>query len=245
MKEFNLLLPIAGKGNRFTEEGYTVPKPLIPVDDQKILVEKSLESVNIEKANMIFIVRKEHIDEHQLDQRLKNTFKNNKVTIVSVDYDTEGALSSCMLAEEHLDNEKPLVIFTPDCLFGPAFDVASMEGDVSGAVATFSSSSPAHSYVVLDEDGYVSKAAEKEVISRNAVGGLYYFREGSLFVRYAKEMIDKKDKTKGEYYICPVYNLAVRDGHKIAIDRNAWHYVLGTPEGLEKYQEIIREENDD
>jgi len=236
MKKFNLLLPIAGKGNRFVEKGYTVPKPLIPVDSEKILVEKSVESVDIENAHMIFIVRKEHIDSHGIDKRLEKTFEGNSVTIVSVDYDTEGALSSCMLAEEHIDNDLPLVIFTPDCLFEPVFSVDSIEDDVAGAVATFSSSSPAHSYVVLDDDGNVTKAAEKEVISTNAVGGLYYFKKGSMFAQYARETIDKKDKTKGEYYICPIYNLAIRDGHRIIIDRNSAHYVLGTPEGLEEFQ---------
>ena len=236
MSKFNLLLPIAGKGNRFVEKGYSIPKPLIPVSDGKILVEKSLESVNIEDANLIFIVRKEHIDNFGIDSRLKQTFINNTVTVVSVDYDTEGALSSCLLAKEYINNLLPLVIFTPDCLFEPAFDIDKAPDEVSGVVATFTSNSPAHSYVILDDDGFVTKAAEKKVISNNAVGGLYCYKQGSLFVRYAEESINKKDKTKGEYYICPVYNLLIRDGHKIIVDKNEKHFILGTPEGLEDYK---------
>ena len=236
MSKFNLLLPIAGKGNRFVEKGYDIPKPLIPVSDGKILVEKSLESVNIDEANLIFIVRREHIDNFGIDSRLQQTFKNNTVIIVSVDYDTEGALSSCLLAKDHIDNSLPLVIFTPDCLFEPAFNIDRIPDEVSGAVATFTSSSPAHSYVILDDEGFVTKAAEKKVISNNAVGGLYYYKQGSLFVEYAEESVNKKDKTKGEYYICPVYNLLIRDGHKVIVDRNTEHFILGTPEGLEDYK---------
>ena len=245
MNKFNLLLPIAGKGNRFVEEGYSDPKPLIPVSEGKILVEKSLESIDISHARLIFIVRKEHVVDHDLGNRLIETFPENEVKIVSVDYDTEGALSSCMLAEEHIDNSDPLVIFTPDCLFTPAFELTRIPEAAQGAVATFQSSSPAHSYVVLDEQGFVTRAAEKEVISNHAVGGLYYFREGSIFTKYAKETINKKNKTKGEYYICPIYNLLIRDGLKIVIDKNEEHHVLGTPRDLKKYQKIMSITNEE
>jgi len=235
MGKINILLPIAGNGKRFSDVGYTLPKPLIFIEEEeKTILQKSIESVNIEDANLIFIVRQEHIDNFALDKFLKDKF-GQEVNIVPVNYETEGAVCSCLLAEKHINNNNPLVIFTPDCYFEPRFDASTVDSVYDGVVAVFNSNSDAHSYVILDEKGFVTSAAEKEVISNNAVGGLYFYKRGAEFVKYANQMIEENRKVKGEYYICPVYNFFIKDGKKIGIDKNSKHTILGTPEDLEKY----------
>lgn len=232
----NIVLPIAGNGQRFVDGGYKTIKPLIEING-KYLVEKSLESVDYKNANLIFIVREEHIKEYDIVTKLRSRF-GNLIEIIRVNKITEGALCTCLLAEKYIDNELPLVIFTPDCYFEPKFDPNKVNSKCDGVVAVFHSNSPAHSYVQLDDDGFVTKAAEKEVISEYAVGGLYYFRHGNLFVNYAKKQIEMNMRTKGEFYICPVYNLLIEDGLKIGIDRNSKHDILGTPEDLNRYLNI-------
>ena len=235
MGKVNILLPIAGNGKRFSDVGYALPKPLIFIEEErKTILQKSMESVNIEDANLIFIVRQEHINEFALDEFLKDKF-GQEVNIIPVDYETEGAVCSCLLAEKYINNDDPLVIFTPDCYFEPRFDANIVDSVYDGVVAVFSSNSNAHSYVILNEEGFVTNAAEKEVISNNAVGGLYFYKRGNDFVKYANQMIEENRKVKGEYYICPVYNFFIKDGKKIGIDKNSKHVILGTPADLEKY----------
>lgn len=229
----NIVLPIAGNGQRFVDKGYTTIKPLIEING-KYLVEKSLESVDTTHANLIFIVREEHVKDFDIEYKLRSRF-GGLITVIKVDYITEGALCTCLLAEKHIDNDAPLVIFTPDCYFEPRFYSDHVKKSLDGVVCVFPSNSPAHSFVQIDENKLVTKAAEKEVISDLAVGGLYYFKKGSLFVKYAKKQIEKNIRTKGEYYICPVYNLLIEDGLKIGIDKNTKHDILGTPEDLERY----------
>ena len=230
-KKINIVLPIAGLGQRFIDGGYETPKPLIKVEG-KHLIEKALESISYKDSNLFFTVRKEHVDEFNIDEILKHTFGDN-IHITIIDYTTEGALCTCLLVEEHINNDNPLIIFTPDCYFEPQFDVKNIDEKYDGMVVTFESDSPAHSYVVLDGD-YVTEAAEKEVISNNAVGGLYYYKEGSDFVKYAHQLIDDDNRTKNEFYICPVFNYLIKDGGKIGIDKNTKHLILGTPKDLEK-----------
>ena len=103
-------------------------------------------------------------------------------------------------------------------------------------VVVFNSDSIAHSYVTLDDNGYVTNAAEKEVISNYAVGGLYYYRRGSDFVKYSHQLIENNDRVNGEFYICPVFNYLISDGGKIGIEENTKHLILGTPEDLKKYE---------
>jgi len=37
MKKYNVLLPIAGKAQRFINEGYTMPKPLIMAKNKQVI----------------------------------------------------------------------------------------------------------------------------------------------------------------------------------------------------------------
>jgi dTDP-glucose pyrophosphorylase len=234
MNKVNILLPIAGHGNRFAEKGYELPKPLIQVED-KIIVEKSLDSINYADHQLIFVVRQEHVTRHSIDSVLYSKFGKD-IKIIVVEYDTDGAICTCLLAEKFIDTNDPLVIFTPDCFFEPQFDPGLVDQNLDGVVSVFSSSSDDHSYVILDSKGYAIKTAEKQVISENAVGGLYYFKKGCDFVRNAKAMIQDNNKTKGEFYICPVYNYLIQELEaKVGIFPNNRHVVLGTPEGLESY----------
>ena len=100
-------------------------------------------------------------------------------------------------------------------------------------VCVFESNSPAHSYVLLDKD-YVSKIAEKKVISNLAIGGLYYWKKGSDFVKYGSEIIERNERVNGEFYVAPVFNKLIQNGGHVGIDRNTKHDIMGTPEDLEK-----------
>ena len=70
MKKYNLLLPIAGKAQRFIDAGYTMPKPLILAKDKHV-INWALESVNLSECNLIFIVRVDHIYNFSIDKILK------------------------------------------------------------------------------------------------------------------------------------------------------------------------------
>lgn len=234
---YNVLLPIAGKAQRFLDQGYTVPKPLILAKTKQV-IDWAMESIDYENCNLIFAVRLEHIHNYSIDEILKNKFGNN-VKIVVVDHDTDGSVSTCMLAEEHINNDLPLIIYTPDVYFQDTFKPSEIDENLDGLILTFKANSPAHSYVALDENGFATRTAEKQVISSDAAVGVYYFKKGSIFVNYAKELIAKKIKTKNEFYICPMYNLLIRDGLKTKIQQVEKMHVLGTPEELEFFVDKV------
>jgi hypothetical protein len=51
--KMNILIPMAGAGSRFTQAGYTFPKPLIEIA-KKPMIQVVVENINI-NANYIFI----------------------------------------------------------------------------------------------------------------------------------------------------------------------------------------------
>jgi hypothetical protein len=77
--------------------------------------------------------------------------------------------------------------------------------------------------------------AEKDPISTDATVGIYFWKRGADYVRYAEQMISKGIKTNNEYYVCPVFNEAIADGKRI----KAWEVDemcgLGVPEDLEAF----------
>ena len=236
----NILLPIAGNGSRFFEVGYKQPKPLIKIPyENKTILQKSLESIKSDNATLIFIVRQDHVDIFNIDEYLIQNFGKRTKIIISPDR-TDGAVCSCLLAEEYINNENPLIIFTPDCYFEPCFNYLEVDDKYDGAVGVFYSDSEAHSYVTTTNNGILKQAAEKQVISHHAVGGLYYYKKGSDFVSCSREMLGDKKKSKGEYYICPVFNYMIKNNKKIIVQEQTTHHILGTPRDLETYIKLFK-----
>ena len=85
----------------------------------------------------------------------------------------------------------------------------------------------------------VIEVAEKNVISKNATVGVYYWKKGSDYVKYAKQMIKKNIRVNNEFYVCPVYNEAIKDKKKIAIEMVKKMHGLGTPEDLNSFLRYI------
>jgi beta-phosphoglucomutase-like phosphatase (HAD superfamily)/dTDP-glucose pyrophosphorylase len=239
-EKMNVLIPMAGAGTRFVNAGYTFPKPLIEVNG-KPMIQVVVENLNIE-ANYTFIVQKEHYEKYSL-QYLLNLIAPN-CNIIEVDGLTEGAACTTLLAKEFINNDDPLVMANSDqfvewnsneCLY--AFNADG----VDGGVLTFKSTHPKWSYARLGEDGFVSEVAEKKPISDNATVGIYFWKKGSDYVKYAEQMIEKNIRVNNEFYVCPVFNEAIQDGKKIRIKEIEKMWGIGTPEDLNYFLEHYRE----
>ena len=239
-KKLNVLIPMAGAGSRFAQAGYTFPKPLIEVRG-KPMIQVVVENLNIE-ANYIFLVQREHYETYNLKYLLNLIAPGCK--IVQVDGITEGAACTTLLAKEHIDNDAPLVMANSDqfvewnsneCMY--AFSADSIDG----GILTFKATHPKWSYAKLDEDGFVSEVAEKKVISDEATVGIYYWRHGSDYVKYAEQMIEKNIRTNGEFYTCPVFNEAIGDGKKIRVKNIDKMWGIGTPEDLNYFLDNYKE----
>tara|TARA_A100001515_G_scaffold8245_2_gene6909 strand:- start:5056 stop:5796 length:741 start_codon:yes stop_codon:yes gene_type:complete len=229
-----LLVPMAGKGQRFLDEGYQVPKQFIDVGGKSML-EWSFRSFNWEDCEVVFVVRKEQVDKWQVDTKLQSIFGND-IKIVVSDGDTEGTVCSCLLAKNYINKDVPLGITTLDVYFRPHFDMKSIEAStLDGLLLTIETDNPAYSYSKLGHDGLVEKTAEKEVISNHGNVGFYCFSKGSDFVKYAEKLVAKNIRSKNEFYVAPLYNLLIEDGLKIGTLSIDDQFHMGTPAELEYF----------
>lgn len=232
----NVLIPMAGAGSRFAQAGYTFPKPLIEVNG-KPMIQVVVENLNVE-AHFIYLVQKEHYEKYNLKQLL------NLITpgcdIIQVDGITDGAARTTLLAKEFINNDEPLLMANSDQFVewnSNEVLYAFTADEVDGGIVTFKATHPKWSFAKIGEDGFVSEVAEKNPISDNATVGIYYWKKGSDYVKYAEQMIEKNIRTNGEFYVCPTFNEAIADGKKIRNKKIEKMWGLGTPEDLHYYLE--------
>ena len=231
-KSLNVLIPMAGAGSRFEKAGYTFPKPLVEIDN-KPMIQWVIESLDID-ANYIFLVQKEHQRKFNISSMLKILISSCK--IIYIDKLTEGAACTTLLAKKYINNNSPLIISNSDQFleWNSSRTMYNFNSkSIDGGILCFNSSHPKWSYALTDKNNYVIKVAEKKVISKNATVGLYYWRKGKDYVKYAEQMIKKNIRINNEFYVCPVYNEAIKAKKKIIIDKVDKMWGLGTPEDLD------------
>ncbi len=233
--KLNILIPMAGLGSRFAKAGFTFPKPLIEVKN-KPMIQWVVESLNVQ-GKYIFIIQKEHQQKFNIKSVLKTLVKGCE--IIELDKLTEGAACTTLLAEKYINNSNPLIIANSDQYIEwdssrTLYEFTSKKFD--GGILTFKSIHPKWSYAkCVKNTKIVKEVAEKKVISEHATAGIYYWAKGSDYIKYTKQMINNNNRVNNEFYVCPVFNEAIKDNKKITISSIDRMCGLGTPEDLNEF----------
>lgn len=228
----NIVIPMAGRGSRFADAGYVMPKPLIDVLGHPMIeyVTRNIKP-NCEHR-FIYICQEEHLKKYGLAEELRKMSPGCE--IITIDHITEGAACTVLLAEKFIDNDDSLMIANSDQFVDTDINeyLGSM-GEKDGLIMTMPADDPKWSFIKYDEEGNVTMVREKEVISNEATVGIYNYKRGKDFVKYAHQMIDKNIRVNNEFYVAPVYNEMIEDGMKIGFcNVGAKMFGLGIPEDL-------------
>ena len=232
----NILIPMAGEGTRFPRDKYKIPKPLIEIEG-KPMIQCAVESLQL-PGTYHFVVRKDSYYD-QVCTLLHKILPDAK--IISVDETTEGPASSCLLFKDYIDNEDELVICNCDQIMwwdAELFLTTSRYYKYDGLIVTYTEDTPKNSYATLNRSGFVTKVAEKQVISNIALNGIHYWRKGKYFVQSALDMIECDDRApNGEFYVGPTYNHMIKKGLSVGVHHipNEQHNPVGVPEDLKTY----------
>jgi dTDP-glucose pyrophosphorylase len=231
---------MAGEGRRFREAGYDLPKMLIEAKG-KTLLEWSIDSLPLNLCSrLIFVAQQKHEDEFQLTKKIISIYGDRikALHFKFIDKLTRGQSETACLAKALVDLAKPLLIFNIDTQFSSSsLEKNLLRKSVDGVLGAFYSEEPRFSFAALNDEGIVTKTAEKEVISSNALTGLYHFTYPEDFFDAAESAFAKNETTKGEFYIAPLYNYLIAKGRKLIVDVADEVNILGTPEELKVFLE--------
>lgn len=238
----NIVVPMAGRGSRFAEAGYEMPKPLIDMYGHP-MIEYVTKNITPDcEHRFIYICQQEHLERNALAQKLESIAPG--CIIIPINYITEGAACTVLLAERYIDNDEAMMIANCDQYVDSNINeyIAAM-GEYDGLIMTMPADHPKWSYIKFDEQGFVTMVREKEVISHEATVGIYNYKHGGDFVKFAHQMIEKNIRVNNEFYVAPVYNEMIEAGKKIVFHNvGESMYGLGVPEDLNFFmnQEVAK-----
>lgn len=229
---------MAGKGQRFVDAGYKLPKPLIDVLG-KPMIQRVIESLGLE-GQYIYIVQQEHLDSKEYDLCCLLNKITPKCIIIPVNGITEGAVCSCLLAQKYINNTSQLIIANSDQILNfSKTDFLMKVGYTDGCLLTFEANHPKWSYIKRDGNKVI-QVVEKKVISNEANCGLYGWSQGKDFVWSAEELINRNIRTNGEFYIAETYNMLIEACHYITTQKCIEMLPCGVPDDLENTIKILK-----
>lgn len=211
-KTVQLVIPMAGKGKRFADAGYELPKPLLDIHGVPMYQVVVANLFTSHTFSITVICPSAWDLAAEIQTALERICPN--VRVIEIDYVTDGPAETVALALPYLDPDLPLVIANSDQFVDTnleEFDSLLVEEDVSGVILTMEDDDPKWSYARLNEFGHVTEVVEKEVISELATVGIYGFKTAAVFSLALDAMRERGEKVNNEWYVGPTYNFVTEE----------------------------------
>lgn len=226
-----LVLTMAGLYQRFTNEGYKLPKYLLPWGDKTVLSAILTELQGDRGFSEVFLVAN-HRDENYIPH-VKAIMRLHEIPLhhLTLTHDTKGQAATAMVGVAAIENsdvprDQPIAFHNIDTiLYKRNIDeMASALRQNDGYIDVFTSHNANYSYVLVDQQRKVLEIAEKIVVSELATSGLYGFKN----VRTVADNYDHEQ----DVYISAIYKRMIGKG--LSIRSSDKHHesdtvVLGTP----------------
>ena len=219
----NIIIPLGGIGERFSNYGYTRPKPLIRVLGKEIIF-WVLDSLNISKDDIVYLPYNEFLDAYNFKEVVNSMYPKIKLTSLPP---TKGPSETIKICINHFKIEGKIVLLDGDNWY---------EEDIISKVREFKNNScvyfnsislePLFSYLELEGDKIVD-IKEKTKISNNANTGCYVFNDSNQVLNYINSI-----EKNGDFYISDIIYKMINSGIEFSSYKIDKYHVLGTPQQI-------------
>jgi len=242
----SLLLPMVGLGSRFQKEGYKVPKPLILVSGVPMAVQamKNMPKTDVQR----YVVRDVMDGLATLIDEISYSAENP--SFETIDADTDGQATSCVLGSNNLALDQPVTIaacdngmlYDPD-LFNDVMLDDSVDVIVWGARGYPGAIRSPKMYGWIDTENTTDKIkyiSVKEPLNNPKtdaiVVGAFTFKKLSYFLNAVKKMKSRQAKVNGEYYVDMAINDVINIGKNVVMFEIDKYICWGTPNDLKTFE---------
>lgn len=240
-----LLVPMAGLGKRFADEGYADPKPLIPVSGRPMVVQAALDAPRVPCQR--FILRQDLPGLEPVSRAIATAFPD--ATFKILDAVTDGQARTCLLGLEGVALDEPLTIIA--CDNGMVFDTGTyarlVEQPDADVIVWGARGHPLaqrkpqmFGWIDADASGRINRISTKVALndpSRDpVVVGAFTFRRAGDFVRAAERMIARDGRVNGEFYVDTAINDALDLGLTCRLFEIDAYLCWGTPDDLRTFE---------
>lgn len=207
----NIIVPIGGLGERFSNEGYIAPKPLI-YSRGKHMIYWVLDSLNVKEEDLVVITYTFHLDFYRFKDIVSKKIKN--VIFVSIPFQTTSVVQTLQYTIDNIPKSRwNCKTVTVDCDTFYTSDILSVvrsSPDNSILYKTDKNTKAIYSYIKMDNYNKIVDIKEKDKISDNANIGTYVFDCVNTIKKYC-DIIELKNNTR-EMYISHIYTEMINSG---------------------------------
>lgn len=244
----NVIIPLGGMGERFLNEGYNKPKPLIQILG-KTMIQHVIDSLILDKDDKIIIIYNKWLNKYGFEDVISRNYTN--VILINLSIQTEGAVQTILYGLEYIKKtnqtllNNKTVIIDGDTVYN--IDILSyLRNQEFSSVVCFEDVmvEPIYSYIKIDENLNILDIKEKSKISNYANTGCYFFEDNNVLIEYCDNIIKENVREKNEFYTSCVIKKMLNDQLTFkAIIINVCDFdCIGTPNQLKQYS-IKNEKN--
>tara|TARA_B100001029_G_C15054691_1_gene453440 strand:+ start:1195 stop:1866 length:672 start_codon:yes stop_codon:yes gene_type:complete len=197
---------MSGKGQRFSNAGYSDPKPLIEIKG-KMMFEYALDHFN--DCNKFIFVVNENIKVNPKFQKFITNFKKD-YEIVNLKEITNGQATSLYLAIKELHEKQGFFVSSCDLSFNKIDNIPKNKNIAFTIKPAIHHIENAEQYGWIEKIGNSYKVSCKKLpnTSNNieVITGCFYFNSLKDFKLAYKNMINNKATVNNEYYLDNVFN---------------------------------------
>lgn len=241
----SVLVPMAGYGKRFSDAGYSLPKPLIPVSGRPMVIQATRDLPDAPVTR--FVLRKGTDLLEKVLRKLRTSFVG--VSTLVLEGGTEGQAITCLLGLSGLDADAPLTIGACDnaMLYDPrrfetlvessepAMLIWVVRGHADGRIRP-----QMFGWVDINSDGDVMgvrvKQAPDDPATAPMIVGTFTFRRAADFERACKRLIERNGRVNGEFYVDSLIEDALAQRLKVNIFEIDHYLGWGTPHDLKTFE---------
>ncbi|CAM9314502.1 unnamed protein product [Ectocarpus fasciculatus] len=243
----NVMIPMAGRGSRFSAEGYRLPKPLINIVGRPMLY-WLLDNLKFEPEDTLWVgVQQDLEGEYAIASRLRTEFPTLDIRVVSIDFQTRGAAETLFIMLQHMSpaeiRRKSISLDCDTIYFSDV--LGSFRACASGCGSSFyfedEGNKPIFSYIEFEPGtDKIVRIREKEAISRHANTGAYAFPCGDRLRRACREVLDNPVGKAGEFYTSSIIEGMIQAGQKFVGIHVPNFFSVGTPAQLRSFLGLIQ-----
>ena len=234
LKNCTLVLPMAGRGSRFSREGYDTPKPFIPVNG-KCMVDQSVRCLP------------------QTDKVVYGCLLGHQApgdNVVWIDEVLDGQACTTEKLVDVIDSHSSILISACDNgVFYDADKFLELVEDESNDIIVWTYRNnytshlqpEAYSWVNCDGNGNVTSVDVKKFngydpVNEYAITGTMFFRTKEIFYRSLRSLYKNNNRINGEFYVDSMLNEAIALGYKVKNFEIDNYICWGTPNDLKTYE---------
>ena len=246
----SLVIPMAGLGQRFITEGYSITKPLIPVSGKPMVTQATNDLPP--SINQVFVLRSDMLGYQQIAKQLLDTYPD--AVIETIPHVTEGQACTALLGLEALERiieQVPHPVTIGACDNGVLYDSTAFQQLLENPevdIIVWSVRGHANAirhphmfgWVDADEQGKINRISVKTPLESPAsdpiVLGTFTFRRSEDFHKVVAHLIERDGRINGEFYIDSCINDAIELGLSCYVFEVDSFLCWGTPNDLRTFE---------